>query len=624
MNQPGNWRLDREGGLQEALLVARQHFQRGRLDEAAQLYRKVLELDPQNFDAFVGLGDLLMVRGAPGDALMVYGNAIRVRPQGSAQLFLNRGNALVAAADIAAANLSFQAAYELEPENVQVLNSLGSSLAELGRRDEALALFEKAARLDPANAQTHFNIALTLAAADPAKNEDRVVEAYRRAIDCDPGFAPALVNLAQILIRRRALEEALDLLEAAELQAPMDLPMMVTKAQIYEAMGAFGRALAHLETAALVHQDNPDVKTALAKAALACGKPKRALAACLQVLAQNPEHVGAKTIVALGLIEDGKFTQARDVLMEIPELPDAAMLLRHLDLADGRIDAWEHLAQRSAANPLSEGVPRWDGSQLAGPLLIDGRGEQPENLIPLARLLPQAAARTGRLVVASDPLFGPLLAGVPGVAELVVGSDQVPADLAAGLPFAALPATLGCRGRELPGVLPYLAPQAGRDRPWDPGAFVANEPVVAVCWRERGIGYGPDQDLTFMAMQALFEEVPARFLSLTYMSGKNDDGFMDDFGIIDIAGQCRDLEDVLTVVAQSDLIITCDGLLPHLAGAAGKECWLVLPVMPSWIWGRRGLKTPLYPSLRLYRAERTGDWSAPLSALRADLLERVA
>lgn len=624
MTKQSERRQEREAGLREALDVAAQHVRRGRLEEAMELYRRVFQIDPNNFEAAVGVGDALLAGGRIGDAIMAYGGALKARPEGSAGLFVNRGAALVEANDLEAASASFRRALALEPDNVLALTNLGSTCAQMGAVEEALELFERVKLLNPDRATGYFNAALALAAQDPVSNAEAITQAYRQAIEKDPKFAPAYVNLAQCLLAEGRNAEALELVEEAELQAPKDLPVLFTKGQVYEAMGEFGNAVAVYDRAVLMYPEDADARLALARACLAAGKLKKAMAACFELLTKRPELPPAKLLLGHALLEEGKITRGREMLEEVEELPGAQILLRQLAWADGTADVWAEVARQALAAPGEEGLGEWDGAATDAPVLIDAQGVDPEDLVEIARLLPRAASRCGRLVLRRDRIVGPLLDRMPGIAAVVSDVEPLPTDLKLRLPFKALPKAMGLRGRDLPAEIPYLQPLPERGRDWDAASFVANEPVVAVCWRERGRAVGPDQDLTFRDMEPLFEDMPARFLSFTYRNGRNDTGLMEDFGIADIASQCRDLEDVLAALSLVDLVITTDGLIPHLAGALGKECWLLLPVFPEWRWGRRGMTCPAYPSIRIFRGERTGDWGSVMGDVRAELTERMA
>ena len=68
-----------------------------------------------------------------------------------------------------------------------------------------------------------------------------------------------------------------------------------------------------------------------------------------------------------------------------------------------------------------------------------------------------------------------------------------------------------------------------------------------------------------------------------------------------------------------DLIITSDTMIAHLAGALGRPVWVGLKRDADWRWLRNRADTPWYPTMRLFRQERAGDWPAVVSAMAARL-----
>ncbi len=72
-----------------------------------------------------------------------------------------------------------------------------------------------------------------------------------------------------------------------------------------------------------------------------------------------------------------------------------------------------------------------------------------------------------------------------------------------------------------------------------------------------------------------------------------------------------------------DLVVSsCTGPA-HLAGALGRPVWTVLPFAPDWRWLEHGVCTPWYPSMRLFRQERRGDWTTVVARL-CGMLESLA
>jgi hypothetical protein len=86
-------------------------------------------------------------------------------------------------------------------------------------------------------------------------------------------------------------------------------------------------------------------------------------------------------------------------------------------------------------------------------------------------------------------------------------------------------------------------------------------------------------------------------------------------GMMNLSGELIDFAETAAVISELDLVITVDTAVAHLAGSLGKPVWLLLPYTPDWRWMLGREDTPWYPTVRLFRQERPGEWG--------DVVERV-
>ena len=56
-------------------------------------------------------------------------------------------------------------------------------------------------------------------------------------------------------------------------------------------------------------------------------------------------------------------------------------------------------------------------------------------------------------------------------------------------------------------------------------------------------------------------------------------------------------------------MITSDTAAAHLAGGLGVPVWVALNSAPNWRWLLKHADSPWYPSMRLFRQDRPGDWA---------------
>jgi ADP-heptose:LPS heptosyltransferase len=86
----------------------------------------------------------------------------------------------------------------------------------------------------------------------------------------------------------------------------------------------------------------------------------------------------------------------------------------------------------------------------------------------------------------------------------------------------------------------------------------------------------------------------------------------------------EDFQETAEQLLGTDLLITVDTAMAHLAGALGHPVWVLLPYNPDWRWGLAGESTPWYHSMRLFRQTRLDSWPEPFQQLREALLLRTS
>ncbi len=92
--------------------------------------------------------------------------------------------------------------------------------------------------------------------------------------------------------------------------------------------------------------------------------------------------------------------------------------------------------------------------------------------------------------------------------------------------------------------------------------------------------------------------------------------------IVDLSDQLVDFQATASVIEKLDLVITSDTSVAHLAGAMGKEVWILLIKKADWRWGLDSEKSRWYPSARLFRQKKQGEWQDVFEAVLNALEEK--
>ncbi|MEI8196756.1 MAG: tetratricopeptide repeat protein, partial [Phycisphaerae bacterium] len=224
--------------LDQALRLALEHHQAGRLAEAEDIYRQVLEVDPRQPDALHLLGVLNGQKGETDSAIALIRQAIEGNPT-QAHYHANLAKFLAPKGEKAAALQAYRQALVLNPEFVEAHNDLGNLLRAEGQLVQAAAEYRAALALRPQFAEAHCNLGVVLRELGQLDDAIRccqealrlrpnlaeghnalgavwagkgdyaaAIETYRRALEIKPDYAEAWNNLGAALAAHDELDDA--------------------------------------------------------------------------------------------------------------------------------------------------------------------------------------------------------------------------------------------------------------------------------------------------------------------------------------------------------------------------------------------------------------------------------
>jgi hypothetical protein len=211
-----------------------------------------------------------------------------------------------------------------------------------------------------------------------------------------------------------------------------------------------------------------------------------------------------------------------------------------------------------------------------------------------------------------------------GIDRLFDASDPLPA-FDYYLPLLSVPGVLKTNLQSIPAAVPYLSADELLVEQWKRKLESIHEFRIGIHWR--GLPGNDDfclRDIPLELLATLGQVEGTRLISL--QKGVGEDELRVAGGRLPIVDLGADFDetagafmDTAAVMRDLDLVITSDTSIAHVAGALGVPVWLGLPLAPNWRWFLNRSDSPWYPTMRLFRQRRRGDWTDVIAEMREQL-----
>jgi tetratricopeptide (TPR) repeat protein len=572
-------------------------YQVGHHKVASDLIRRALALNPHEADWHANLGLVLMSQGQAADAASCFRQAVRLAPS-RAETYINLGNALKQQGQVQEAIDSYREALRINPFRADAHINLGNALKDRGELDAAVDCYHTALRINPKHPHAHNNLGNTL------MDQGRLAEAascYRRVLELDPTSASAHYHLGNALKDQGELKQAALCYRHALTAEPTHA-------------GAQG----HLRMIANLLRDQ--------------GHLEQATQCWRHQVAINPCDVDAHIALSDALTRSGLYSEAtvhiEEALRMQTDSAPARCQRAHLRLLMGDFaGGWTDYESRwdlpdKAPRPFQK--PRWEGSPLDGKTILVHAEQGLGDTIQFIRYLRFVKARGGTILLGCPPGLEGLLADVPEIDRLVTAGTPIP-PYDVQVPLLSLPGIFGTTLATIPAEVPYLRANSEQVECWRKEIEHLDGFKVGIAWQ----GNPKNQALRhrsapLAAFEALARVDGVQLVSMQVGSGMEQVGTAP-FTITDLGRRFDpgSLMDLAAVLTQLDLTVTIDTAVAHLAGALGVEVWTLLHFSPDWRWLLERADSPWYPTMRLFRQSRLGDWGETFERVALRLKARI-
>ncbi|WP_448562211.1 tetratricopeptide repeat protein [Trichothermofontia sp.] len=479
---------------------------------------------------------------------------------------MRQGTQALEKQDWSAAIAAYQQAIALNPNLPRTLSNLGVALHKTGDLDAAITYYQAALRQKPDFPEAHYNLGKAL---QEKGNFDAASDHYRRAIALNPTYAEPYYGLGSILAQSDTWDK------------------LFTPQDHFEAIKSCYEQLLRVRPQEAAAYNN------LGSAYFRRGKIAESVTYFEQAIAHDPHLSPAHRNLGLALLTQG-------------------------DLVRGFAEyRWRWQVEGQGLPNFSQ--PQWDGSDLTGKTILLYPEQGHGDIIQFVRYAPLVAQRGGRVVVSCYAGLERLVASVAGVDQVVTHHKKV--DFDTFFPLMDLPIIFKTDLATVPAQIPYLKAPA-----IPPLILQVPDHIrlkVGIVWagnpqnptdQKRScplIAFLPLLALKNIAFYSLQVGEPVTQLA----------NLPDEIALLDLSPHLKDFADTAAVIEQLDLVITVDTAVAHLAGALGKSTWILLSALPDWRWLLDREDSPWYPTVRLFRQTRLGDWAEVMTRVVDTLAE---
>ena len=508
------------------------------------------------------------------------------------------------------------------PDHALANHILGLIALAAGKLDVAAGLIGKAARAAPGEPA----FANSLGEVHRAANRlDEAVACYAQALALNPRYAEALSNRSIALQALGRSEEALAGCDEALAVNPQFAEAWSNRGVMLQELGRLDEAVESFDRALAL---KPGFKDALGNRGSVLrdlGRLDEALAAFDRVLAARPGDLvaldGRGTVLQRMLRTDEARASYREALGQHPDfhlarVHEAILLLLTGEYAEG----WKKYEFRARVYPSLArdfAKPAWLGDRdIAGKTVLlhaeQGLGET----IQFARYVQSVLARGAKVVFEVQPPLKPLLRGI-GASKVVAQGDPLPAfDFHCPLP--SLPLAMETTLKNIPATVPYLAVEKLTVTTWKKKLARRGTRLVGLCWKgDPAYRNDRERSIRLAELQPLLDLPGLRFVSLQKDLDEDERSLVADRDNFGHPG--ANFKNTAEMVAALDLVITVDTAWAHWAGAIGKPVWVMLAHYPHWCWMLERQDSPWYPTARLFRQAKPGEWGPVLARVKRGL-----
>ncbi|MHB9011541.1 MAG: tetratricopeptide repeat protein [Ignavibacteriaceae bacterium] len=564
------------------------------LDEAAFHYQKTLEINPLHIDAKNNLAVIYQEQNKFEEAEVILRELV-----------------------------------DKHPGNAAAQNNLGNHFFKRNTFDEAIKFYQTAVSITPDNADYQYNLGMCYIKMEYFSS---AFQCFEKVLQSKPNHLFSLINLGIIATRLKSFEKAEkifnDLLNSHENEPEVFFNLGFC----FEEQEKYGKALdCYKKYLDIVSGSAPEATPALIRSAYILSK----LGQVEKARELYDKYLQDDDLKELAFIELGNSKLRSGYAADALSFFDNALKIRpeavelhyakaHCQLLLGDFkNGWEEYEWRIKKPEFSSRSlkkPRLINQDIKGKKILVYTEQGLGDTIQFVRYLPMLREKGAYVIFECSDYLLMLLKDFPGYDQRInitgVSEDELDYDFQ--IPILSLPYYFKTDIVSIPCKIPYIQVDKSKKEKWGKIIRRSEKLKIGIVW-SGSPKHGGDRQRScpLEKFQPVIERDDVEVYSMQLDAGLNQ--LEEQKKIIDLKEYNTDLTEAAAAIANLDLIISVDTSIVHLAGALGKQVWVLLPMFPDWRWLLGRDDTPWYPTMKLYRQTRPYDYDGVFERINNDL-----
>jgi tetratricopeptide (TPR) repeat protein len=605
--------------------------QSGNLSAAKAIYQEILTLDHIHFDSLYLSSAIAAHENDLPLAKKLLSKALSVNPKHIDANF-NLAVLLEKSGEINNALEKYSLLINLQHDHIEAIFNRSSIYAKLGKLEEAAQGFQSVLKIRPNLLAAQENYERVTNAIQEQKREN----IFNRNLDDfskthEKGLHLYASN--QIAEAIQEFEKAVNLAPDSP-EAFHNLGMSLEKiGRLEDSLKSYERALALNPNLAPTHNNIGNVLREL-------GRPEKSLAYFENAISLNPNYAEAYSNYGWTLYGLRKFNESLECYQKALTLNPALLAARfNLGLCqlimgnfkngwanyEYRFDQPTYIKRQFSAN-----TPQWRGEPLQDKSILIHAEQGLGDTIQFCRYIKNLAALGARVYFEIQAPLSKTLKDLDGVFEFVT-NGRPPPSVDYHCPLMSLPLAFSTTLDSIPNLVSYIFANKEKESFWKEKLAPIQKPKVGLVWNG---GFRPNQPELWgvnqrrnipLALIRNLQHSGVHFISLQKGEIAEQEllEFQEEYwphgNFSNFNNELNDFSDTAALISNLDLVISVDTSTAHLAGALGKPVWILSRYDGCWRWLINGSYSPWYPTAKLYRQERVGDWETVITTIFNDL-----